>query len=209
MNKKLILTLAILVTIPITIPSFSALADDKYITDNISVYVRRGPGTRYGLTGSLKAGDKVTILDTSEDGTFTKIKDDKNRIAWIESELLTSTPSAKIRLPQFEQQIEILKEQIANSDQEKQSVIDDYSKQLTIAQNRVNELEKVKISLETQLAENIATLENLNKEIDESSQNIMLTWFTRGGLVAGSGLFLGLILPYLIPKRRKRDRWMN
>lgn len=102
-----------------------------------------------------------------------------------------------------------MKEQIANSDQEKQSVIDDYSKQLTIAQNRVNELEKVKISLETQLAENITKLENLNKEIDESSQNIMLTWFTRGGLVAGSGLFLGLILPYLIPKRRKRDRWMN
>ncbi len=31
-----------------------------------------------------------------------------------------------------------------------------------------------------------------------------------GGGVAGAGLILGLILPHIIPRRRKRnDRWMN
>jgi SH3 domain protein len=30
-----------------------------------------------------------------------------------------------------------------------------------------------------------------------------------GGGVAGAGLLLGLLLPHMIPRRKKKDRWMN
>lgn len=205
MSRKIILVIAISV-IPFSFPAF---ADDKYITDNISVYLRRGPSTNYGLIGSLKSGDKVTIIDKSDDGSFTKIRDEKNRLAWIESELLTNTPSAKERLPLLEEQINTLNEKIINLDQEKQTLINDYNEQLKTAQSKISQLESSKNELEQDLNQKNLQIETLNKEIDENGQNLMLKWFTRGGIVAGAGLLLGLLLPFIFPRRRKKDRWLN
>lgn len=205
MSRKIILVIAISV-IPFSFPVF---ADDKYITDNISVYLRRGPSTNYGLIGSLKSGDKVTIIDKSDDGSFTKIRDEKNRLAWIESELLTNTPSAKERLPLLEEQINTLNEKIINLDQEKQTLINDYNEQLKTAQSKISQLESSKNELEQDLNQKNLQIETLNKEIDENGQNLMLKWFTRGGIVAGAGLLLGLLLPFIFPRRRKKDRWLN
>lgn len=208
MTKKLMLILTILVS-PYSFYAVSAETDDRYISDNISVYLRRGPGLQYGLVGSLKTGDKVSILEKNQDGSFTKIKDEKNRTAWIESELLTNVASAKDRLPELEQQILTLNETVTNAEQEKQSLIEDYSNQLDIARNKISKLETLKTDLEKQLEEKNAIVETLNSQLEENDQNVMLTWFTRGGIVAGSGLILGLLLPYITPRRRRKDRWMN
>lgn len=208
MTKKLMLILTILVS-PYSFYAVSAETDDRYISDNISVYLRRGPGLQYGLVGSLKTGDKVSILEKNQDGSFTKIKDEKNRTAWIESELLTNVASAKERLPELEQQILTLNETVTNAEQEKQSLIEDYSNQLDIARNKISKLETLKTDLEKQLKEKNAIVETLNSQLEENDQNVMLTWFTRGGIVAGSGLILGLLLPYITPRRRRKDRWMN
>lgn len=208
MTKKLMLILTILVS-PYSFYAVSAETDDRYISDNISVYLRRGPGLQYGLVGSLKTGDKVSILEKNQDGSFTKIKDEKNRTAWIESELLTNVASAKDRLPELEQQILTLNETVTNAEQEKQSLIEDYSNQLDIARNKISKLEILKTDLEKQLEEKNAIVETLNSQLEENDQNVMLTWFTRGGIVAGSGLILGLLLPYITPRRRRKDRWMN
>ncbi len=36
-----------------------------------------------------------------------------------------------------------------------------------------------------------------------------MQWFMYGGGVLGLGLLLGLVLPHLIPSRKRKDRWMN
>lgn len=208
MYKKKLLLVFILFLASLAMISFAAFAADKYITDDLSVYLRRGPGTQYGLTGSLKSGDKVTELETSSDGKYTRIKDDRNRISWVESELLTNSPSLKEQLPALEQKIAILQEKESNATQDKQTLIDDYTSQLTIANQKITELEKQNNVLQTQTNEQVSQIESLNNQLDERRQSLMLTWFTRGGLVAGIGLILGLILPLVIPRRRKKDRWM-
>ncbi|MHA6498813.1 TIGR04211 family SH3 domain-containing protein, partial [Escherichia coli] len=38
---------------------------------------------------------------------------------------------------------------------------------------------------------------------------IIMQWFMYGGGVLGLGLLLGLVLPHLIPTRKRKDRWMN
>ncbi|GAA5110892.1 TIGR04211 family SH3 domain-containing protein [Orbus sasakiae] len=209
MYKKKLLLVFILFLASLAMISFAAFAADKYITDDLSVYLRRGPGTQYGLIGSLKSGDKVTELETSSDGKYTRIKDDRNRISWVESELLTNSPSLKEQLPALEQQIAILQEKESSATQDKQTLIDDYTSQLTIANQKIAELEKQNNVLQTQTKEQVSQIESLNNQLDERRQSLMLTWFTRGGLVAGIGLILGLILPLVIPRRRKKDRWMS
>ncbi|STQ09229.1 SH3 type 3 domain-containing protein [Enterobacter cloacae] len=42
-----------------------------------------------------------------------------------------------------------------------------------------------------------------------NSATIIMQWFMYGGGVLGVGLVLGLVLPHLIPSRKRKDRWMN
>ncbi|KJY02610.1 SH3 domain-containing protein [Morganella morganii] len=46
-------------------------------------------------------------------------------------------------------------------------------------------------------------------QLDDKQRDIILQWFMYGGGVAGAGLLLGLLLPHMIPRRKKKDRWMN
>jgi SH3 domain protein len=35
-----------------------------------------------------------------------------------------------------------------------------------------------------------------------------MMWFTRGGMVAGAGILLGIILTYLPKRKRRSNEWM-
>lgn len=48
-----------------------------------------------------------------------------------------------------------------------------------------------------------------NVQLDDKQRTIIMQWFMYGGGVAGVGLLLGLLLPHMIPRRKKNDRWMN
>ena len=51
---------------------------------------------------------------------------------------------------------------------------------------------------------NAATLQLADKQ-----RTIIMQWFMYGGGVLGVGLLLGLVLPHLVPSRKRKDRWMN
>ncbi|STT81786.1 arylsulfatase [Klebsiella pneumoniae] len=42
-----------------------------------------------------------------------------------------------------------------------------------------------------------------------NSAPLSCQWFMYGGGVLGVGLLLGLVLPHLVPSRKRKDRWMN
>lgn len=48
-----------------------------------------------------------------------------------------------------------------------------------------------------------------NLQLDDKQRTIIMQWFMYGGGVLGVGLVLGLVLPMLIPSRKRKDRWMN
>ena len=43
--------------------------------------------------------------------------------------------------------------------------------------------------------------------LDADKREIAIQWFIYGGSVLGVGLLIGLILPLIMPKRRRRDGW--
>ncbi|MEC8450560.1 MAG: hypothetical protein VXZ26_05765, partial [Pseudomonadota bacterium] len=43
----------------------------------------------------------------------------------------------------------------------------------------------------------------LTAKVDSANKDELVTWFTRGGMVAGVGILLGVMLTYL-PKRTRR-----
>ncbi len=73
----------------------------------------------------------------------------------------------------------------------------------------ISELQKENESLKNQLIVAQKKVNAVNLQLDDKQRTIILQWFMYGGGVAGIGLLLGLVLPHLIPSRKKNNRWMN
>lgn len=198
----------------ITITSFFMLATqvhaaDKYVTDDVNIYLRRGPGTQYAFSGAVKAGDKVTELEVSADGKFARIQDADGRIAWIETKQLNDSPSLKEKVPALETELAKYKDQVDNGSQNQKNMVNGYVDKLNIAEQTIETLQKQNEQLQKQVNEQNKQIDSMTTQVDEKRQDLILTWFTYGGLVAGGGLLIGLILPSIMPNRRRRDRWMR
>lgn len=208
MNKK---SLSIFTAFFIIFPliAFNVNAVEKYVTDSLPIYLKRGPGNEYAITGTLNSGDKVTVLSTSDSGKYTQIKTDTGKIAWVNTSDLTNTPSLKEQVSKLSDDLTSAQQKLSTIEQEKQTQINDYSQQLSAANQKITELEQSKNQLQQQTDQQQSQITSLSNTMDESRQALIMKWFVRGGLVAGIGLILGLVLPMIIPRRRKKDRWMS
>lgn len=187
---------------------FNAYGVDKYVTDDVDVYLRRGPGAQYAYSNSAKAGEKVIELEKNSDGKYTKIQVSNGSVAWIETSKLNDQPSCKERLPSLESELAQYKSKADNADQSQQDVANQYVQKLQDANTLIESLQIKNTELENKLKQQNSQLESMLNQVDDKRRDLIITWFTYGGLVAGGGLILGLILPLIMPRRRK-DRWMR
>lgn len=201
---KNIITLFSLITLV-----FSVEAADRYVTENVDIYLRRGPGSQYAYTNAVKAGEKVTELEKSADGKYTRIQLPNGSSAWIESNKLKDQPSLKVLVPTLESKLAEYKDKVDNAEQYRQNAINDYSEKLKQAEQTIESLQARNKELEQINKSQDTKLESMLNQVDDKRRDLIVTWFTYGGLVAGGGFLLGLILPAIMPGRRKKDRWMR
>lgn len=201
---KNIITLFSLITLV-----FSVEAADKYVTENVDIYLRRGPGSQYAYTNAVKAGEKVAELEKSADGKYTRIQLPNGSSAWIESNKLKDQPSLKVLVPTLESKLAEYKDKVDNAEQYTQNAINDYSEKLKQAEQTIESLQARNKELEQINKSQDTKLESMLNQVDDKRRDLIVTWFTYGGLVAGGGFLLGLILPAIMPGRRKKDRWMR
>lgn len=182
-----------LLLILIFISSF-ANAATSYISDDLHTFMHSGPGIKYKIIGSVNAGDKVKVI--RKNAKYTLIKDPKGRSGWINSKYLSNQVGLKERLPELEAELAKFQTQLS-----------EYKSNIESQDNKLQELENINLKLNKQIEEIQILNENLNDKLDTKKTDLLMRWFSYGGMVAGGGLLLGLILPYLIPSRRKKSRW--
>lgn len=187
---------------------FSTNAAEKYVTDDIDIYVRRGPGANYGFSGAVKTGQKVTSLEKSDDGKYTRVQISNGKIAWIETSKLNDEPSYRERLPELEAKLAEYQDKVNNIDEHQRIIVNEYEQKLQSAEKLIETLQNKNTDLEKQVKQQKTQIDSMLNQVDDKRLDLILTWFTYGGLVAGGGLVLGLILPMIMP-RRKKDRWMR
>lgn len=195
--------------VSLSLMAFNANSLEKYVSEELPIYLKRGPGNEYAIIGTINSGDKVTVLATSDNGKFTQIRTEAGKVAWANTNELTSTPSLKEQVAKLTSDLTDAQEKLASLEQQKQALLTDYTSQLNAAKQKISSLEQNNSQLKTQSNEQQQQIDALSQTVDKSRQELMLTWFTRGGLVAGIGLILGLVLPLILPRRRKKDRWMS
>lgn len=172
-------------------------SSENYIRDDLFVFLHTGPGRNYRILGSIGAGAPITILDTDTDAEFTQVKDGEDRTGWVESRFVSDTMSRAEQLP-------LLTQRLADSEASVQGLQSENARlkqQLSTAQQELTSLKK---STGVQERE----IKNLAEQLDAQSKDEMIKWFTWGGIVAGSGVLLGVILTFLPRKRRRNDEWM-
>ncbi|NIC07909.1 TIGR04211 family SH3 domain-containing protein [Halomonas bachuensis] len=188
-------------------PLHAQQSDDAthWVSDELTTYVRSGPTDGYRIVGTLTAGEPVTLLETS--GDYSRVESDAGDRVWILSSELQESPSAQDQLPQLEQQVEQLETELAGINETWEGRVSAMTETLEAREQRIAELEARNHQLNSEADSSRQTIRQLQARLDTQEEDLLMRYFMYGGGVAGAGLLVGLIVPHLPRRRRKRDRW--
>ena len=183
----------------------SAYAETQYVTENLNTYLRRGAGEQFKIAGMIQSGEQVNVLE--QQGKYSLIRDGKNREAWILTAELSKTPSSKLENPQLKAKIQELTLKLNHLDSDWQQRTVEMQRRTKQSEQQSNEL----LEQNAQLKRELEITKNKNRDLeavlDAGKREIAVQWFIYGGCVLGFGLLLGLIIPHILPRRKRRDDW--
>lgn len=168
-----------------------------FIIDKLSTPVRTGPGNEYRSIATVGAGENVTYIGQNPANGFIKIRDTAGNEGWLSGEYITYTASPKSSLESLKQQLS-QQEMIAAAFEQERAAL---QAAVTAAETARDQAVQ-----EAQLAKQ--TTEALTKQLAEQNPPLAQNKMVIGGGILAAGLFLGLILPVIMPNRRRKDRWM-
>lgn len=184
--------------------STQVLAQTQYVSENLSTYMRKGAGDNFKISGAIQAGEKVTVLDRKE--RYSLIRDSRNREGWILNTDLSNTASPKDLIPQLKQQVQDLTSRLSKIDSEWQQRTAEMQRRTQDSVQKSSDL----VAENAQLKRELEILKNKNRDLetmhDAEKREIVIQWFIYGGAVLGAGLLLGLLVPFIIPRRKKNHR---
>lgn len=192
----------------LSVSSQSALAQSDsqaWVSDELSTYVRSGPTDGYRIVGTLNAGEQVEVLDTS--GDYTRVRSNSGDTVWVLSNELQQTPSARQQLPELQAQVDELTQELDGINESWEQRVSSMTETLDIREQRIADLEARNLELDNEAEQSRQQVRALQARLDTQEEDLLMRYFMYGGGVAGAGLLVGLIVPHLPRRRKKRDRW--
>lgn len=187
--------------------SVLAQSNDAWVSDELSTYVRSGPTDGYRIIGTLTAGEQVEVLETS--GDYSRVRNREDDDVWVLSNELKDTPSAREQLPALEGRVQALTTELAGINEEWEQRVASMTETLDVREERISELENRNAVLTEDADQQRQQVRELEARLDTQEEDLLLRYFMYGGGVAGAGLVVGLIVPHLPRRRKKRDRWFQ
>lgn len=197
--------IAALITLAAPVHAEEPASDARWVSDSLSTYVRSGPTDGHRIVGSLKSGQKVSLV-TSQ-GNYSQVRGQSGDLVWILSSDLQALPGQSERLPQLDQQVADLSDQLKTIDDSWKSRVQGMQETLDSRKALIDELETRNKGLNEQLAEAQSNLRDTQARLGDENKQVMMRYMVYGGSIAGAGLLLGLILPALTRGRKRNDRW--
>jgi SH3 domain protein len=200
-----------------------AHAETRYITDKLSVELRRGPGNEYKITRNLDAGLSVEVVEQTPEG-YSRVHVGDTE-GWVLTQFLTTERSARDRLAvaeraasdakaraaDLERQVAELTAQLGDTKTELDHTRDNHehvSRELanikTAAANVV-EIQQQNESLRQKTVDRDRQVEELTAANGTLSSRSRQNWFIVGAAVLCGGIVIGLIAPSL--RRKRRSDW--
>ena len=182
-----------------------APSDARWVSDSLSTYVRSGPTDGHRIVGTLKSGQKVTLIGTQ--GNYSQVRGQSGDVVWINSSDLQAVPGQFERLPQLDAQVTQLSDQLKNIDDTWKNRVQGMQETLDSRKSLITELETRNKDLSEQLDQVQSNLRDAQARLGDENKQVMMRYMVYGGSIAGAGLLAGLILPALTRGRKRNDRW--
>ena len=200
----------------------AAQSQTRYVTDKLSVELRRGPSTEYLIIRSLEAGEMVEVLEQTAQGYSRVRVPDQGTEGWILTRFLSpetssrdrlavaerSLSDARIRVTELEQQVASLsaevggtKAELEQSRETHEHMSQELSSIKTASANAI-EISDQNESLRQKLIERERQVGQLTTENSVLAGRNNQSWFLVGAGVLFGGVVIGLIAPSLRKKRR-------
>ncbi|CAH1045300.1 TIGR04211 family SH3 domain-containing protein [Halomonas sp. TD01] len=186
-------------------PAFAQSDNQAWVSDELSTYVRSGPTDGYRIVGTLNAGEQVEVLETS--GDYTRVRSNSGDTVWVLSSELQQNPSAREQLPVLQAQVDELTQELNGINDTWDQRVSSMTETLDIREQRIVELEARNRELDSEAEQSRQQVRALQARLDTQEEDLLMRYFMYGGGVAGAGLLVGLIVPHLPRRRKKRDRW--
>ncbi|WP_083002459.1 TIGR04211 family SH3 domain-containing protein [Halomonas sp. GT] len=186
-------------------PAFAQSDTQAWVSDELSTYVRSGPTDGYRIVGTLNAGEQVEVLEIS--GDYTRVRSNSGDTVWVLSSELQQDPSAREQLPVLQAQVEELTQELDGINSTWEQRVSSMTETLDIREQRIAELETRNHELDNEAEQSRQQVRALQARLDTQEEDLLMRYFMYGGGVAGAGLLVGLIVPHLPRRRKKRDRW--
>lgn len=214
----------VLLALLLVLGPLSAFAATMYISDELTVPLRRGPSNGHKIiNAALPSGLALEVLGEDSAAGFTQVRTPNGTEGWVPTQYLVSQPVAKDRLAAANKRIETLEAQLKSTRENYQDVrgarseIESRAGELTKEnqrlQNELAEIRRASATAITQYQENKqlkadneslqAQVTQLTEQVRSLERNAMLRWFLAGGAL----VLLGLILGAWIKSRPKRSSW--
>ncbi|WP_338459151.1 TIGR04211 family SH3 domain-containing protein [Pseudomonas sp. TE3-3-F2023] len=197
--------IATLVALAAPVHAEEPASDARWVSDSLSTYVRSGPTDGHRIVGTLKSGQKLTLIGSQ--GNYSQVRGQNGDVVWILSNDLQSVPGQSERLPQLDAQVADLTGQLKNIDDSWKNRVQGMQETLDSRKKLIDELEARNKALNEQLDQTQSQLRDTQARLGDENKQVMMRYMVYGGSIAGAGLLAGLILPALTRGRRKNDRW--
>ena len=203
-----------------------ANAQTRYVTDNLSVELRRGPSLEYLILRSLPAGEAVQVLEQDAETGYSRVRvADGGAEGWILTRFLEGEPAARDKLAAAERNLAAARNRVA----ELESQVSELTAKLGGTEQALEQTEQMQEEASAELADirqaaaNVIEIREQNDTLRQSLaerqaevdrlqiQNSALrsrerqNWFIVGAGVLLGGILIGLIAPTL--RRRRRTDW--
>ncbi len=185
----------------------SASDETRYVSDDVFIYMHSGPGLQYRITGTINVGSRVTTLKSDAKSKFSRVRTDSGKIGWVKDDELQTTLPAKSMLPTVQKQLQEAQNKLQNIAQENSETLDQKTQSIIEKDNLIAAL----VSEKKTLQQTITELEAANLELDllqdTKDERVKMEWMMYGGSVLFFGLLIGLMIPFLPRRKKKREHW--
>ncbi|MCH8503771.1 MAG: TIGR04211 family SH3 domain-containing protein [Ectothiorhodospiraceae bacterium] len=214
MNRALTALIVLVLLLPA-----ASWAQTRYISDELALDMRSGPGNQFRIQQMVPAGTQVQVLDN--DSGWSLVRLGEGREGWVLTRLLADQPSARSQLNSAQRNLS----QVRDENQELRASLEEALARVDELESGLTDTSSERDRLEQQLEQASRGLqlhsenEELKKEVIDLRREIQdlsheterlrdrndQRWFIVGSGVLAFGILMGLILPRI--RWRKRNSW--
>jgi len=208
---------AMLVFICLLLSTPAALAESRYITDQMEITVRTGPGTDRKIIAMAKSAEKDELLEAGQEWSLVRLPDGKE--GWVISRFLSSLVPVRLLYQQLQEKHTAQSERNSTLEEENKSLSEENRQLAETLQATQSELTELKQNYDTlkndsaeflkiksefdrtsaQLTEQTEKSQDLERELSHKAMNHNIKWF-----LAGAGVLIVGILVGMTSKRQRR-----